>query len=73
MTTAFTPLDPTSLPGSRDLLDARRAAWARFEEGPLPTEADEIWRYSRVGELEPGAWTPATAPSPSGATGTKLR
>jgi Fe-S cluster assembly protein SufD len=65
VTTAFTPLDPASLPGSRDLLDTRRRALARFEAGPLPTEADEIWRYSRVGELEPGAWTPAPGPNGS--------
>ena len=65
MTTAFTPLDPASLPGSRELLDTRRAARARFEEGPLPTEADEIWRYSRIGELDPGTWTPAPAPGGS--------
>jgi len=65
VTTAFTPLDPASLPGSRELLDTRRAARARFEEGPLPTEADEIWRYSRIGELDPGAWTPAPAPAGS--------
>jgi Fe-S cluster assembly protein SufD len=63
VTTAFTPLDLASLPGSRELLDARRRAWARFEEGPLPTEADEIWRYSRVGELDTGAWSPARAPA----------
>jgi Fe-S cluster assembly protein SufD len=62
VTTVFSPLDPASLPGSRDLLDARRRALARFEAGPLPTEADEIWRYSRVGELDPGAWAPAPAP-----------
>jgi Fe-S cluster assembly protein SufD len=56
--------DPGSLPGPPALADARRRALARFEAGPLPTDADEIWRYSRVGELDPGAWTPA--PSPSG-------
>ncbi len=62
MTAAFTPVDPSSLPGPRALLDARQRAWARFADGPLPTDADEIWRYSRVNELDPGAWAPAPVP-----------
>ncbi|HWW45854.1 MAG TPA: hypothetical protein VN180_12365, partial [Acidimicrobiia bacterium] len=62
MSTAFAAVDPASLRGSPELLRARRAALARFEAGPLPTDADEIWRYSRVGDLDPGAWTPASPP-----------
>jgi Fe-S cluster assembly protein SufD len=62
VSTAFAPVDPASLRGSPELLRVRRAALARFEAGPLPTDAEEIWRYSRVGDLDPGAWTPASAP-----------
>jgi len=29
----------------------------------MPSESDEIWRYSRVGDLDPGRWRPADAPS----------
>ena len=48
----FTPFDPATLPGPPSLRDVRRRALDRFEIGPLPTDADEIWRYSRVGELD---------------------
>lgn len=36
---------------------------ARFSAGPLPTDADEIWRYSRIGELDVSAFVPAARPS----------
>ena len=31
---------------------ARRAAYQRFSSGELPTEAEEIWRYSRIDDLQ---------------------
>jgi len=52
----LTLIDPTTLPGPASLRDARVRARARFEAGPLPTDADEIWRYSRIGELDPDAF-----------------
>ncbi len=63
MSTTFSPVDPASLPGTAELVAVRRAALARFEEGPLPSDAEEIWRYSRVGELDPATWVPAPAPA----------
>ena len=65
---AFSPLDPTSLPGTAGLAEARARALARFLDGPLPSQTEEIWRYSRVDELDPGRFRPAdpdlTAPVP---------
>src|SRR4051794_6383317 len=33
--------------------------WFTATAGELPTEAEEIWRYSRISELDLGAYTPA--------------
>jgi len=46
---------------------ARARARARYDEHPLPTDAEEIWRYSRVNELDPGAWVAAPRPSSTSA------
>jgi Fe-S cluster assembly protein SufD len=41
-------------------LRGRRAAAAeRFGSTPLPTDAEEVWRYSRISELDPDEFTPA--------------
>jgi Fe-S cluster assembly protein SufD len=48
-----------ALPGP-DWLRARRAAAAeRFAALELPSEAEEIWRYSRISELDLDAYAPA--------------
>src|SRR5947209_5111429 len=48
----LTPDRASALPGP-DWLRARRAAAAeRFAAASLPTEAEEIWRYSRISELD---------------------
>jgi Fe-S cluster assembly protein SufD len=59
-------IDPTTLPGPRSLSQLRAGAAARFEAGPLPTDADEIFRYSRIGELDPGAFKVARPVAPPG-------
>ncbi|MDQ2826476.1 MAG: Fe-S cluster assembly protein SufD, partial [Actinomycetota bacterium] len=47
--------------GGPDWLRARRAAAAeRFNAGSLPDSTEEIWRYSRIGELDLDAYRPAT-------------
>jgi len=61
---SFSPLDPTSLPGPAGLQPARARALARFVDGPLPSQHEEIWRYSRVDELDPGRFR-AVAPDPT--------
>ena len=61
---SLTLLDPAALPGPASLREARARAAARFDEGPLPTDADEIWRYSRIGELDVGAFRVARPSAP---------
>jgi len=53
---------PLTAPVGGDALASRRTAAARRLEGAeLPAVDEEVWRYSRVGELDPGRWrTPAT-------------
>ena len=51
-------------------MQARRAeAYERFAAGSLPTEAEEVWRYSRIGALDLDAYAPlpaAPAAAPEG-------
>lgn len=57
----FTPDAAAALDGP-DWLRARRTAAAeRFAAGSLPTEAEEIWRYSRVSQLDLDAYAAAGA------------
>lgn len=48
-----------SRPGPEPLRTARAEAWARFASRELPTEAEEIWRYSRIDELQLDKYRPA--------------
>src|SRR3954468_7453898 len=60
----LTPSTAAPLPGP-DWLRARRAqAYERFAATPMPTDAEEVWRYSRIAELELDRF--AAAPSPEG-------
>jgi Fe-S cluster assembly protein SufD len=43
----------------------RRAAAARLAETPLPGPDEEVWRYSRVAELEPDRFSPPAGPAPT--------
>ena len=66
---AFTPDAVSALPGP-DWLRARRAAAAeRFAAMALPTEAEEIWRYSRISQLDLDAFSPPVLAGPDGAGG----
>jgi len=61
---AFTVDDATQLAetrfgGSSSAL--RAAAAERFATATMPTTAEEIWRYSRIEELELGRYSPAVA------------
>ena len=49
---AFTPDHAASLPGPAWLRAARTAAAERAAELPMPTTEDEVWRYSRVDEID---------------------
>jgi Fe-S cluster assembly protein SufD len=56
--TAFTAEAVAALGGPAWLTAARRAAFERFAAASLPTEAEEVWRYSRISELELEAFAP---------------
>jgi Fe-S cluster assembly protein SufD len=58
VTSTFTPDASALLPGAGWLRARRAAAAARLDATELPTEAEEIWRYSRIGELDVDAFTP---------------
>jgi Fe-S cluster assembly protein SufD len=58
----FTPDAAVALAGP-DWLRARRAAAAEaFAAATLPTTDEEVWRYSRVDDLDLDAFVPAPAP-----------
>lgn len=54
--TGFTIDAAAALPGPAWLRERRTAAAERFAAEPLPTDAEEVWRYSRIGELDLGAF-----------------
>ena len=47
-----------ALPGPAWLSERRVAAYERFAGADLPTDAEEVWRYSRIGELDLGRYEP---------------
>src|SRR6266576_6022100 len=55
---AFTHDTAADLQGPEWLRGRRAAALERFDDAGLPTEAEEIWRYSRISELDLDAYTP---------------
>jgi len=73
---AASPLTELSIEAVRDLggpswlAEARGAAWERFRSQELPTEAEEIWRYSRIDSIELGRFNaPDSATPASGRAG----
>jgi Fe-S cluster assembly protein SufD len=65
--TEFTADAAAALPGPQWIKQRRADALARFEAGELPTEAEEVWRYSRIDELDLEAYRPiASSEAPTG-------
>ena len=56
---SFTPDAARALPGPEWLVERRLAALERFGARPLPTPAEEAWRYSRIEQLDLGRYRPA--------------
>jgi Fe-S cluster assembly protein SufD len=48
----FSPDRVAELPGPGWLADRRRAAAQRLAEAPMPSTDDDVWRYSRIDELD---------------------
>ncbi|MDQ6909734.1 MAG: Fe-S cluster assembly protein SufD [Actinomycetota bacterium] len=67
--TQFAPEVAAALPGPDWLRSRRVGAAERFATASLPTEAEEIWRYSRIGQFDLGGYTPATSLPMSGSHG----
>jgi Fe-S cluster assembly protein SufD len=57
--TALTPDAAAGLDGPDWLRARRRAAAERFAASGLPSPAEEVWRYSRVDEIDPDRLVPA--------------
>jgi Fe-S cluster assembly protein SufD len=57
----FTPDAARGLPGPEWLAARRGAAVDRLAAVDWPTDADEIWRYSRIGELDLSQFRPVPA------------
>ena len=57
----FTPENAAGLPGAPWLAERRSAAAEVFASSPLPTEKDEVWRYSRIDQLDHDRFQPAGA------------
>lgn len=57
----FTPDAARGLPGPEWLAARRMAAIERLAEVEWPTAAEEIWRYSRIGELDLSNFRPVPA------------
>jgi len=56
-----------ALSGPDGLRDRRAAAAERFTAEPLPTAEEEVWRYSRVADIDLAAMVPALAPTDAAA------
>jgi Fe-S cluster assembly protein SufD len=59
MTTAFSIDAAGALPGPEWLVARRRTAAERFAGTDLPSTDEEVWRYSRIDELDLSSFTPA--------------
>ena len=55
---AFSVDAARALPGAPWLVERRAAAAERALATPLPTSAQEVWRYSPIDELDPAAYHP---------------
>ncbi|MDZ7676028.1 MAG: SufD family Fe-S cluster assembly protein [Acidimicrobiales bacterium] len=62
MTTAFSTDAAGALPGPEWLVARRRGAAERFTSMALPSPEEEVWRYSRIGDLELDAYRPSDEP-----------
>jgi Fe-S cluster assembly protein SufD len=61
MLSTFTPDAAAALDGPAWLRSRRVAAADAFADAELPTTEEEVWRYSRVDDLDLDAFTPAGA------------
>jgi len=65
----FTPENAAGLPGTPWLVERRTAAADAFASSPLPTEKDEVWRYSRIDRLDLDRFQPVGSSRAGGDAG----
>ncbi len=58
--TTFSTETAAALDGPSWLVERRRAAAERFAAAELPSAEEEVWRYSRIGDLALDRYRPAT-------------
>ena len=58
----FRAEDAAALPGPEWLRERRAASQTAFASTALPTESEEVWRYSPIDELNLDQFAPATTP-----------
>ncbi len=63
----YGPNAARQLPGPDWLRTLRLEAAAALDGAGLPSPDEEVWRYSRIAELEPDLYAPTTLRPPSGA------
>ena len=63
----YGPNAARQLPGPDWLRTQRMEAAAALDGAGLPSPDEEVWRYSRIAELEPDLYAPMTLRPPSGA------
>ncbi len=68
--TTFTADSSVALAGPAWLARRRQEAWERFSAQSLPTEAEEIWRYSGIDTFDLDAFAPI---APQGDPGSAVR
>ena len=56
----FTADASAGLSGPEWLMRRRSAAWERFQSATLPTESDDLWKYSGIEKLDLHSFAPAT-------------
>ena len=65
----FTPEHAAGIPGDPWLSARRTSAAEAFASSPLPTGKDEVWRYSRIDQLDLDRFQPAGPARPAGDAG----
>ncbi len=63
MSSAFSTDAAGAVPGPAWQVERRRAAAERFASSDLPTAEEEVWRYSRIGDLDLSTFRPADTPA----------
>lgn len=73
MSSDFTPDATSNLGGPSWLVERRRRAAEAWASAELPTTDQEVWRYSRIGELDLDSRRPVSGAGPAADAGQRSR